>query len=142
MTAHGEKIMKRVQDYLDEANAVVPRVTTDEAIEIHAKGQAIFIDVRDSNSLWQTGTITGAHHVPRGMLELSADPKSEYYKSFFEKHAQICIVCGAGLMAAMAGKTLIEMGYENVINVGGMKAWKDAGGPIDLTRYSATRYRP
>ena len=122
--------MKIVQEYIDEANAVVPRVTTNEAIEIHASGQAIFIDVRDSNSLRQTGTIAGAHHVPRGMIELSADPESEYYKPFFEKKAQICVVCGAGLMAAMAGKTLIEMGYENITNVGGMQAWKDAGGPV------------
>lgn len=124
--------MKSVQDYIDEANAVVPRVTTDEAIEIHARGQAVFIDVRDSNSLRQTGTIAGAHHVPRGMLELSADPESEFFKPFFEKDAQICIVCGAGLMAAMAGKTLIEMGYQKVTNIGGMKAWKDAGGSVDL----------
>jgi len=123
--------MKRVQDYIDEANAVVPRVTTNEAIEIHAKDQAIFIDVRDSNSLRQTGTIAGAHHVPRGMIELSADPESEYYKPVFEKGAQICVVCGAGLMAAMAGKTLIEMGYENITNVGGMQAWIDAGGPVE-----------
>jgi rhodanese-related sulfurtransferase len=123
--------MKRVQDYLDEANRAVPRVTTAEAIEIHASGKAVFIDVRDSNSLRQTGTIAGAHHVPRGMVELSADPDSQYYKPFFEKDAQICIVCGAGLMAAMAGKTLMEMGYVNVTNVGGMRAWKDAGGPVD-----------
>jgi rhodanese-related sulfurtransferase len=126
-----EKIVKSVQDYIDEANAVVPRVTTNEAIEIHSSGQAVFIDVRDSNSLRKTGTIAGAHHVPRGMIELSADPESEYYKPFFEKDAQICIVCGAGLMAAMAGKTLREMGYENIINVGGMQAWKDAGGPVE-----------
>ena len=123
--------MKTVQDFIDEANAVVPRVTIHEAIEIHARGEAIFIDVRDSNSLRQTGTIAGAYHVPRGMVELSADPESEYYKPFFEKNAQICIVCGVGLMAAMTGKTLVEMGYENVINVGGMQAWKDAGGPVE-----------
>jgi len=123
--------MKSVKDYIDEANAVVPRVTTEEGIEIHSRGQAVFIDVRDSNSLRKTGTIAGAHHVPRGMVELSADPESEYYKPFFDRNAQICVVCGAGLMAAMSGKTLIEMGYRNVTNVGGMQAWKDAGGPVD-----------
>lgn len=123
--------MKKAQDYLDDANAVVPHVPTDEAIEIHSRGEAVFIDVRDSNSLRQTGTIADAHHVPRGMVELSADPESEYYKPFFKKDAHICIVCGAGLMAAMTGKTLTEMGYKNVTNVGGMKAWKDAGGPVD-----------
>jgi len=124
-------MMKKAKDYLDEANAIVRRVTPEEAIQIHASGQAVFIDVRDSNSLRQTGVIAGATHVPRGMLELSADPESEYYKPIFKKDAQICIVCGGGLMAAMAGKTLSEMGYTNVINVGGTNAWKEAGGPTE-----------
>jgi rhodanese-related sulfurtransferase len=123
--------MKKAQDYLDEANSVVPSVTPEKGIEIHASGTAVFFDVRDSKSLLQTGTIAGAHHVPRGMIELSADPESPYHKPIFQKDAHICIVCGAGLMAAMAGKTLMEMGFANVTNVGGMKAWKEAGGPTE-----------
>ena len=43
--------------------------------------------------------------------------------------AEIILVCGAGGMAALAGKTLLEMGYQNVLNVGGFASWKDAGGP-------------
>lgn len=123
--------MKSAQDYLDEANALVPSVTAEEGIEIHARGEAVFIDVRDSNSLRQTGTIAGAYHVPRGMIELSADPSSPYHKLFLKTDSHICIVCGGGLMAAMAGKTLLEMGFHNVTNVGGMKAWKNAGGPTE-----------
>ena len=123
--------MKKAQDYLDEANAVVPRVSPEEGIAIHAAGGAVFIDVRDAKSLKQTGTIAGAHHVPRGMIELSADPASPYHKPFLQRDAHICIVCGGGLMAAMAGKTLQEMGFANVSNVGGMTAWKEAGGPFE-----------
>ena len=39
--------------------------------------------------------------------------------------------CGAGGMAALTGKTLMEMGYTNVHNLGGFAAWKDAGGPTE-----------
>ena len=123
--------MKSANQYLDEANAIVPRITSEEGIEAHGNENAVFIDVRDSNSLRKTGTIKGAHHVARGMIELSADPDSEYYKPFFQKNTNIYLVCGAGLMAAMAGKTLSEMGYESVTNVGGVKAWKEAGGPVE-----------
>lgn len=123
--------MKSAQDYLDEANAIVPRITSEAGIEAHRNANAVFIDVRDSNSLRKTGTIKGARHVPRGMIELSADPDSEYYKPFFQKNAKIYLVCGAGLMAALAGKTLTEMGYESVTNVGGVKAWTEAGGPVE-----------
>ena len=122
--------MKSVKDFLEEANAVVPRVASEEGIAIHAQGNATFIDVRDSKMLQRTGTIAGAHHVPRGMIELTADPESQYYKPFMQKDAPICIVCGAGVMAAMAGKTLMDMGFTNVTNVGGTAAWIDAGGPI------------
>ena len=124
--------MKTADAYLEEANAAIPRVSPEEGIGIHALGQAVFIDVRDTRSLLQTGTIEGAHHVPRGMIELSADPASPYHKSFLQPDAHICIVCGGGLMAAMAGKTLKEMGFTKVTNVGGMGAWTDAGGPVQV----------
>ncbi len=65
------------------------------------------------------------------MIELSADPDSPYHKPVLQKDAEICIVCGAGLMAAMAGKTLMEMGFTNVTNVGGMKDWIEAEGPVE-----------
>lgn len=123
--------MKTVKDFLEEANAVVRRVSSEEGIALHAEGTATFIDVRDSTMLQRTGTIAGAHHVPRGMVELTADPESQYHKPFMQKDAQICIVCGAGVMAAMAGKTLMDMGFTNVTNVGGMNAWKEAGGPFE-----------
>lgn len=123
--------MKTMKDYLDEANAVVPRVSSEEAIAIHSSGAAVFIDVRDSNSLRDTGTIAGALHVPRGMVELSADPSTPFFKPELQKDAHICIVCGGGVMAALAGKTLMDMGYTNVTNVGGMNAWKEAGGPSE-----------
>lgn len=77
--------MKKAQDYLSEAKTAVLLVTTEEGIAIHSKGGSIFIDVRDSNSLRQSGTIAGALHVPRGMIELSADPESPYHRTFFPR---------------------------------------------------------
>ena len=37
--------MKTAKDYLDEANAVVKKIDTGEAIEKHKSSSAIFIDV-------------------------------------------------------------------------------------------------
>ena len=33
-------------------------------------------------------------------------------------------------MAALAGKTMKDMGFENVINIGGFSEWAEAGGPV------------
>ena len=41
------------------------------------------------------------------------------------------LVCAAGGQAALAGKTLTDMGYENVTNVGGISDWVAAGGKTE-----------
>jgi rhodanese-related sulfurtransferase len=124
-------MMKTAQDYLDEANAIVTRISSEDAITKHAAGGGTFIDVRDSSDIMQSGTIEGAHRVPRGFLEFAADPTSQFHKPIFDKDATFYLVCGLGGQAALAGKTLKDMGYPNVINVGGIGAWKEAGGPVE-----------
>ena len=47
------------------------------------------------------------------------------------KNIEIILVCGAGGQAALSGKTLIEMGYSNVKNVGGIGDWEKNNGPMD-----------
>ncbi|WP_296427116.1 rhodanese-like domain-containing protein [Yoonia sp.] len=123
--------MKSAKAYLDEANATVTRITVEEAIAKHAAGAATFVDVRDSGDIEKSGTIAGAHRVPRGFIEFAADADMQFHNPIFQKDAELCLVCGAGGQAALAGKTLKEMGYKNVINVGGIGDWKAAGGPTE-----------
>jgi len=123
--------MKTAKDYLDAANAEVPRISAADAVARHAKGGAVFIDVRDSAAIAKTGTIVGAERVPRGFLEFTADETTPYYNSALRKDAEIYLVCGAGGQAALAGKTLLEMGFNKVHNVGGIGDWKAAGGPVE-----------
>lgn len=123
--------MKSAKDYLDEANAVVPRIPGGEAIAKHG-GSAVFVDVRDSGSIAQSGTIAGAHRVARGMIEFVADDGMEkFHNPALKKDADLYLVCGAGGQAALAGKTLKDMGFTNVTNIGGISEWKDAGGPME-----------
>jgi rhodanese-related sulfurtransferase len=124
--------MKTAKDYLDAANADVPKMGADEAIAKHAAGKGVFIDVRDSGDIAKSGTIKGAHRIPRGMIEFRADPAVEaLYDPVLQKDAEIYLVCGAGGQAALAGKTLNDMGFSNVTNIGGFPAWEDAGGPTE-----------
>ena len=124
--------MKTAKDFLDEAHAVVPKITPEEGIAKHMAGDTVFVDVRDSDSIKASGTIAGAQRVPRGMVEFIADPAMEaFHNSALQKDADLVLICGAGGQAALAGKTLKDMGYQNVSNVGGFTAWKDAGGPVE-----------
>ncbi len=124
--------MKTAKDFLEEANAVVPKISAEDGIAKHAAGNTVFVDVRDATSIAESGTIAGAQRVPRGMIEFMADPAFEaFYNPALQKDADLVLICGAGGQAALAGKTLKEMGYQNVSNVGGFSAWKDAGGPTE-----------
>ena len=61
-------------------------------------------------------------HIHYNEIEEYTDPLPE------DKDAKIVLYCRSGPMSAAASKTLVEMGYTNVIDVeGGMKAWKAAG---------------
>jgi len=121
------------KDYMDAANAAVPRMDAPEAVAIYKSGDGTFIDVRDSADISQSGTIKNAARIPRGMLEFRADPAVEglFDPIFSDKDAPLYLICGAGGQAALAGKTLIDMGFRNVTNIGGIAAWKDADGPME-----------
>lgn len=123
--------MKSAKHYLEEANAVVTRITADEAIAKHAAGGGTFVDVRDSGDIAKSGTIAGAHRIPRGFMEFAADADLPHYNPVLDKNADLYLVCGAGGQAALAGKTLKDMGFANVTNVGGIGDWKTAGGPVE-----------
>ena len=123
--------MKTANEYLKEADAVVPRISTEIGIQKHKDGQSTFVDVRDSGDIAKTGTIAGAALVTRGMLEFKADDTHPLHDPDLKKDADIVLVCGAGGQAALGGKTLVDMGFQSVSNVGGISAWKDAGGPME-----------
>jgi rhodanese-related sulfurtransferase len=123
--------MKTAKDFMDEANAIVPRMSAEDAIAKYNAGGGVFLDVRDSAAIAKSGTIKGAHHVARGMIEFAADPSNPNHNEVLQQDADLYLICGAGGQAALAGKTLKDMGFENVTNIGGFGAWKDAGGPSE-----------
>tara|TARA_E500000178_G_C16536933_1_gene537026 strand:+ start:183 stop:557 length:375 start_codon:yes stop_codon:yes gene_type:complete len=123
--------MKTAKSSLEAANAVVPKISLNDAIQKHNDGKTIFIDVRDGVDISKTGTIKDALRIPRGFIEFAADPDTPFHNKQLNKDAEIILVCAAGGMAALTGHTLKEMGYQNVSNVGGFSDWKEADGPTE-----------
>ena len=122
--------MKTSKDYLDEAHAVVKKIYFDAELQKHNSKSAVFIDVRDSGDIAKTGTITDALKIQRGLIEFVADEATKLYNDALKKDSEIILVCGAGGQAALTGKTLIDMGYTNVSNVGAIGDWEKNGGPM------------
>ncbi|OYX43306.1 MAG: rhodanese [Rhodobacterales bacterium 32-67-9] len=122
---------RTVKEMIDEANALVPKLGFDEAQAMIAKGGVLVLDVRDAPELALTGTIAGARHVSRGMLEFRADPASPYHDADFDPARPVLVYCASGGRSALGGKVLKDMGYAQVYNIGGFKDWAEAGGAVD-----------
>ena len=126
------QIKRGFKALLSEAVGEVDEVSvTAVAQALNQPGVAI-IDVRDQNELAQTGTVPGAHHASRGMLEFHADPSSPKHLPVFAQADRLILYCGTSGRSALAANTLKQMGFENVTHMaGGFKAWVMAGNPVD-----------
>jgi len=123
--------MKTVQSMLAEADAVVPRISPDEAKKLVGRADVLFLDVREPAEVSASGKVPGAIAIPRGLVEFRADPASAAYDKNFDPSKTVVAYCASGGRSALVGKTLKDMGYANVRNLGGFKGWVDAGGEVE-----------
>jgi len=119
-----------VKDMLAHANAVVPAVTPAEAAALMRDG-ALVVDVRDGTEVAASGKVKGAVALSRGLLEFRADPTAPTHDPAFDPDRTIILYCGSGGRAALAGKTLRDLGFKDVRNLGGFKGWVDSGGETE-----------
>jgi rhodanese-related sulfurtransferase len=119
-----------VKEMLAAANASVPRVSREEAAVLMGEG-ALVVDVRVASELQATGKVPGALHASRGMLEFKADPDSPYHGPAFTRDRTVIFYCASGGRSALAGKTLQDLGYKDVRNLGGFKDWVEGGGEVE-----------
>jgi rhodanese-related sulfurtransferase len=119
-----------VKQMIEAANAVVPRISAAKARELIGKG-ALVVDVRDAPEVESSGKVEGAVHVSRGMLEFRADPDSPYHDKKFDRAKPVIVYCASGGRSALSGKTLKDLGYDEVYNLGAFKDWAESGGDIE-----------
>ncbi|MEZ4668566.1 MAG: rhodanese-like domain-containing protein [Anaerolineae bacterium] len=125
-------MVKGYKQLVSEANAAVKTIPAVEAMQQLQQDDVAFIDIRDLPELERDGKIPGAIHASRGMLEFHADPESPYYKDIFASGKKLLIYCASGGRSALATQRLQEMGLTDVAHVGGgIKAWKEANGPVE-----------
>ncbi|OYQ41613.1 rhodanese [Rhodoferax sp. TH121] len=133
-------ITKGFRALVDEATA---QITTYSVAEVRVRLQdpsVQIVDIRDIREL-NDGTVRGAFHAPRGMLEFWVDPESPYHKPLFaDASKEFILFCGAGWRSALAAKTLQDMGMRNVAHMdGGWGAWREAGAPVETLEEQKAR---
>jgi rhodanese-related sulfurtransferase len=125
-----------VKEMMAEALASVEGVSA-KAVQEALEGGTIdmLVDVREPNE-WSEGHLPGAVNVPRGMLELRADPESPAADPALsaDKDARVIVYClkGPGARSVLAAQTLAKMGYSNVAAMrGGFEEWRAEGLPAE-----------
>ena len=92
----------------------------------------LLLDLRELQERVDLGTIPGAKHVPRGMLEFWADPSSPYARDYFTEHRRTVVFCAGGGRSVLAVLALEDMGFSNVAHLeAGFGGWKKAEEEIE-----------
>lgn len=120
-----------VQQMLAAAEAVVPRISAEDAKALVGRADVLFLDVREPAEVAASGKVPGAVAVPRGLVEFRADTTAASHDRAFDPAKTIVAYCASGGRSALVLKTLHDMGYGNVRNLGGFKTWLDAGGEVE-----------
>lgn len=84
-----------------------------------------FVDVREDHE-FAKDRAAQARHLGKGIIERDIEGIIP------NKNDEIVLYCGGGFRSALAADALRQMGYTNVKSMaGGIKAWRDAGYPLD-----------
>jgi glyoxylase-like metal-dependent hydrolase (beta-lactamase superfamily II)/rhodanese-related sulfurtransferase len=118
---------KTVMQLLSDAARQVPFVSLGELksrIDNRANDLMI-LDVREKDA-FTAGHVPGAHHLPRGQLELRVND------DFPDPTLRIVVYCEFGKISTLAAATLRELGFQRAAALdGGMKAWRDGNFPVE-----------
>lgn len=124
-------ISKGYRQLVAEAEKEIETLDIEAALALHSSEDVVFVDLRDVRELWREGTIPGAFHCPRGLLEFWIDPDSIYYRDIFASGKKFLFFCNLGWRSALAAQICQQMGLTPVAHIGGgFDAWKAAGGPV------------
>ena len=125
-----------LREMIEEARAQVRELPPKEVAEAIERGEVdLVIDVREKEE-WARGHIPGAMNIPRGWLEIRADPASPGADPVLSKNreAQIVVYClkAPSARSLLAAQTLARMGYSNVSGIeGGLLGWRDQKLPLE-----------
>jgi rhodanese-related sulfurtransferase len=114
------------------AKTRIQNLSVDEVVAERAVSDVVLVDIREPEERANTGTIPGAIHAARGMLEFYADPTSPYHRPEFETNRRIVLFCASGGRSALATDMLQGLGYQSVAHLdGGFKSWMAGYQPVE-----------
>lgn len=117
--------MKTAHDLVAQAKSAITEVDLINAPKAIQEADVV-LDVREADE-YANGHIPGAIHISRGLLEFKLSSDS----SLSDRNLKIVLYCKTSGRAALAAKSLHDMGYLHVQSIaGGFDAWVAEGNPM------------
>jgi rhodanese-related sulfurtransferase len=125
--------IKNIFEQVNAEKANIENLSIEELqSEMAENAELLLLDIREIQERVDLGTIPGAKHAPRGMLEFWADPASPYYRDYFQEDRRIVLFCAGGGRSVFAVKALTDMGFSNVAHLEpGFGGWQKAEQPLE-----------
>ncbi len=110
---------------LAACSSSVPKVSADEALDLMADG-AVLVDVRERHE-HEENRIPGSMLLSLSVIEVLAPMR------FDDLDTVIVVYCRSGRRSAEAAAILVELGFTNVYDLGGINSWpyETLSGPIN-----------
>ena len=115
-TMNSKQVSVDSKEVKNEKKAEYKKITSDEAKNIMLTEKPIVVDVRSLEE-YNEGHIPNAISIPLETIENEAETKLK------NKDDLILVYCRSGRRSREAALKLIEKGYTNVIDFGGIKDW-------------------
>ena len=115
-TMNSKQVSVDSKEVKNEKKAEYKKITSDEAKNIMLNEKPIVVDVRSLEE-YNEGHIPNAISVPLETIENEAETKLK------NKDDLILVYCRSGRRSREAALRLIEKGYTNVIDFGGIQDW-------------------
>ena len=115
-TMNSKQVSVDSKEVKNEKKAEYKKITSDEAKKMMETEKTIVVDVRSLEE-YNEGHIPNAISVPLETIENEAETKLK------NKDDLILVYCRSGRRSREAALRLIEKGYTNVIDFGGIQDW-------------------
>lgn len=124
-----------IDDQLADARSRLHRTSVRAAYQEVLHGRALLVDIRPAAQRATEGEVA-AHLSPlvveRNVLEWRFDPRHEARLPQTGWDARVLVLCQEGFTSSLAADALLRLGLTRSTDVvGGFKAWREAGLPVE-----------
>ena len=125
--------IKNIFEHTEAQKADIENLSVEQLKqEMASNPDLLLLDIREVQELVDLGTIPGAIHCARGMMEFWASPSSPYYREYFQEHRRTVLFCAGGGRSVLATLALRDMGFTNVAHLeAGFSGWQKSGEEIE-----------